>query len=79
MLGYFLNRFGYGTAPVVLGMILGTVAESEFRKGLIMFSGDWTIFFTRPISLAFLACALIFTILPLYQKWRDGRKKVMEG
>ncbi len=74
ILGYFLNRFGYGTAPVVLGMILGTMAESEFRKGLIMFQGDWTVFFTRPISLGFLACAAIFTALPLYQKWRDERR-----
>lgn len=79
VLGYFLNRFGYGTAPVVLGMILGNVAESEFRKGMIMFEGDWTIFFTRPISLAFLACALIFTALPLYQTWRENRKQSAEG
>jgi putative tricarboxylic transport membrane protein len=78
VLGYFLNRFGYGTAPVVLGMILGNVAESEFRKGMIMFEGDWTIFFTRPISLGFLACAVIFTALPLYQKWRDDRKAAAE-
>jgi len=56
-------------------MILGDVAESEFRKGMIMFDGDWTIFFTRPISLAFLACAVIFTALPLYQNWRENRKK----
>ena len=71
VLGYFLNKYGYGTAPVVLGMILGTVAESEFRKGIIMFEGDWTVFFTRPISLLFLVCAFVFTVIPVYRKWKD--------
>ncbi|MDX9859790.1 MAG: tripartite tricarboxylate transporter permease [Rhodospirillales bacterium] len=75
VLGFFLNKYGYGTAPVVLGMILGTMAETEFRKGMIMFSGDGTVFFTRPISLLFLALALISVLIPLYQKWRDGRAR----
>lgn len=74
VLGYFLNKYGYGTAPVVLGIILGEVAESEFRKGMIMFQGDWTVFLTRPISATFLAFALIFTLLPLYQRYREARK-----
>lgn len=75
VLGFFLNKYGYGTAPVVLGMILGTIAESEFRKGMIMFEGDETVFFTRPISAIFLACALISVVIPLYQRWRDGKAK----
>ena len=79
VLGFFLNKYGYSTAPVVLGMILGEVAESEFRKGIIMYDGDWTVFFSRPISLVFLACALIFTALPLYQRWRGSRRKVDAG
>ncbi len=73
VLGFFLNKYGYGTAPVVLGMILGTMAEAEFRKGVIMFEGDWTVFFTRPISALFLALALISVTIPLYQKWRAGK------
>jgi putative tricarboxylic transport membrane protein len=75
VLGFFLNKYGYGTAPVVLGMILGTMAETEFRKGLIMFEGDGTVFFTRPISALFLGLALISVLIPLYQKWRDSRAK----
>lgn len=75
ILGFFLNKYGYGTAPVVLGMILGTMAESEFRKGMIMFEGDGTVFFTRPISLLFLGLALVSVAIPLYQKWRDGRAR----
>ncbi|MCG8508145.1 MAG: tripartite tricarboxylate transporter permease, partial [Rhodospirillales bacterium] len=73
VLGYFLNKYGYGTAPVVLGMILGNVAESEFRKGMIMFEGDWTVFFSRPISAGFLICAAVFTAIPVYRSWK-GRK-----
>jgi len=75
ILGFFLNKYGYGTAPVVLGMILGTMAETEFRKGMIMFEGDGTVFFTRPISALFLGLALVSVLIPLYQKWRDARGK----
>jgi putative tricarboxylic transport membrane protein len=65
VLGYFLNKFGFGTAPVVLGMILGTIAESNFRRGLLSFGGDWTPFVTRPISLAFLVLAVLFLAFTL--------------
>ncbi|BBI49089.1 hypothetical protein HORIV_15100 [Vreelandella olivaria] len=33
LLGYFLNRYGFGTAPVILGLILGPIAESNLRRG----------------------------------------------
>ncbi len=79
VLGYFLNKYGYGTAPVVLGMILGTMAEAEFRKGIIMFGGDGTVFLTRPISAIFLACALISIAVPLYQRWRSDRANPKSG
>jgi putative tricarboxylic transport membrane protein len=74
ILGYFLSKYGFGTAPVVLGMILGEVAESSFRQAMMMYKADWTVFFTRPISLGFLICAVVFTAIPLYRKWQDSKK-----
>jgi putative tricarboxylic transport membrane protein len=74
ILGYFLSKYGFGTAPVVLGMILGEVAESSFRQAMMMYKADWTVFFSRPISLGFLICAVVFTSIPLYRKWQDSKK-----
>ena len=76
VLGYLLTKYNFSTAPIVLGMILGTIAESNFRRGMMMFDGNWTIFFTRPISLSFLILALIFLFIPLYQLWKNRKKEI---
>lgn len=71
--GYFLSRHGFSAAPVVLGMILGYMVESNFRRGMAMHDGDWTVFFTRPISAGFLLLAALSVLLPLYRYWRRRR------
>lgn len=73
ILGYFLNRYQFGTAPVILGLILGPIAESNLRRGLQAFEGDWTPFFTRPISVTFLVIAVGLLILTLWQNHRSRR------
>lgn len=70
VLGFFLNKYGFGTAPVILGMILGTIAESNFRRGMVIFDGDWTQFLLRPISLAFLVLAVTFLCFTWWQNRR---------
>ena len=74
VLGYFLNRDDFGTAPVILGLILGPFAESNLRRGLQAFQGDWTPFFTRPISLTFLVIAVGLLALTLWQNYRGNRR-----
>ncbi|WP_249975334.1 tripartite tricarboxylate transporter permease [Vreelandella olivaria] len=66
-LGFFLNRYGFGTAPLILGLILGPIAEANLRRGLVTFGGDWTPFVTRPISVVFLGLALFLLLLTLWQ------------
>ncbi|GEN23038.1 C4-dicarboxylate ABC transporter permease [Halomonas cupida] len=73
ILGYFLNRYQFGTAPVILGLILGPIAESNLRRGLQAFEGDWTPFFTRPISVTFLVIAVGLLVLTLWQNHRSSR------
>ncbi|PAU77913.1 tripartite tricarboxylate transporter permease [Halomonas salipaludis] len=75
VLGYFLNRYGFGTAPVILGLILGPIAESNLRRGLQTFQGDWTPFFTRPLSVIFLGVALLLLVATLWQNYRTSKKE----
>jgi putative tricarboxylic transport membrane protein len=49
-LGYLMRRFDFPTAPVIIGMILGPLAEQEFRRAMTISQGDLTIFLTRPLS-----------------------------
>lgn len=62
LLGFVLRRMDYPMAPLVLGIILGTLLDKSLRRGLILSNGELTPFFTRPISLGF-ALIIAVTIL----------------
>ncbi|GAJ18244.1 unnamed protein product, partial [marine sediment metagenome] len=53
IIGYFLIQNKFALAPIILGCILGPIAETNLRRAM-MISYDWSLFFTRPISLGFL-------------------------
>jgi putative tricarboxylic transport membrane protein len=55
--GYFMRRFDFPAAPVIIGMILGPLAEQELRRALTISQGDWSVFLTRPLSATLLALA----------------------
>ncbi len=74
LLGFFLNRYGFGTAPVILGLILGTLTESNLRRGMLVFDGDWTQFLLRPISATLLGLAVLFLGYVFAQQRRDRRR-----
>lgn len=58
LLGYVLLKLHCEPAPLLLGFILGPMMEENFRRAMTMARGDWTIFFTKPISLGFLVTAI---------------------
>lgn len=70
IIGYFLERLRFPIAPMVLGAILGPMAEENFMNTMISFGNDPSVFFTRPISgtiMAFVAIVLMLPII-LHQK-----------
>lgn len=75
-LGYALKKLDYPLAPLVLGVILGPIAETNLRRAL-MTDGDWTAFFTRPISLGLLLAALL-SIAWTVRAALKGRKRSSE-
>jgi putative tricarboxylic transport membrane protein len=60
---YFLRKLDFPTAPIVLGSILGPIAESNLRNSLVLSSGSWFIFIKRPICFVFIAITIILIIL----------------
>lgn len=63
VVAYFMNKFGFPAVPIVLGMVLGPIAESNMRNALAMSNGSWTIFVQRPICLAFIILAIVLIVL----------------
>lgn len=70
-IGLLFRKFDYPLGPLILGLILGPMAESNFRRALVI-SGDssYSIFFTRPISLILISLAVISLVFPLIKMIR---------
>ena len=76
VMGYALSRNGYPMAPIVLGAILGPLAESSFRQGLLISQGDALFFFSSPISLVLVATIVSILMLPLFRSIRARQKNI---
>ncbi|GAE07077.1 tricarboxylate transport membrane protein TctA [Paenibacillus sp. JCM 10914] len=77
IIGYFMKKYGFPASPIVLALILGPMAESEFRRSLVMSEGSYTIFLERPIALGFIIVSILSLVLPLvWGKWK--KKKNIE-
>jgi len=63
-MGFLMRRYDFPTAPVIIGMILGPLAEQNFRQAMTISAGDWTVFFTRPLSASILALAVLALLAP---------------
>jgi putative tricarboxylic transport membrane protein len=72
-LGYLFDKFRFPIAPMVLGAILGPLAESYFLTTMISTQNDWTVFFTRPVSLVLFIASAATIAFPLYRGWRERR------
>ena len=73
IIAYFLRRMDFQLVPVLLGIVLGPLAEDNFRRAMLLSDGSLSIFVTRPISLLFLAVAV--GSLALFA-WRNHKDKV---
>lgn len=72
VLGYILNRLRFPTAPLLLGVILGPLAETNFVTTMVSYHNDWTVFFTHPISALFLALSAVSFLLPILKVGRSA-------
>jgi putative tricarboxylic transport membrane protein len=64
VMGFLMRRFDYPIAPVVVGLILGPVAESQLRRALSISLGDPMVLVQSPLSATLLAIALIALVAP---------------
>jgi len=63
LLGYIFLKLGCEGAPLLLGFVLGPMMEENFRRSLLLSRGDFTVFFTRPLSLGLLIAAAALVVI----------------
>lgn len=73
LLGVLMRRFDFPAAPVVVGMILGPLAETQMRNAVAIGEGKWTIFLERPGSLGLIVVVLAVLLLPRLLRRRAAR------
>ncbi|QAY63821.1 tripartite tricarboxylate transporter permease [Xylanimonas allomyrinae] len=73
IVGFAMRRFGYPVAPMVVGMILGPMAEDRLRRSLAISQGDLTYLVTRPFAAAAYGAIIVVVIAGLWLRRRERR------
>ncbi|CAN7450973.1 tripartite tricarboxylate transporter permease [Variovorax paradoxus] len=74
LLGVAMRRFDFPTAPVVVGMILGPLAEAQLRNAMSIGEGSAVVFFQRPMSITLVVVIVAVLVLPRVAKRMSERK-----
>jgi putative tricarboxylic transport membrane protein len=68
LLGFLMKKLRFEAAPLVLALVLGPMLEDNLRQALIISGGSFAVFFTRPLSAAFLLVSLVTLLFPLWKR-----------
>jgi putative tricarboxylic transport membrane protein len=75
IVGYLMLKTGFPQAPLLLGLILGPLVESNLRRALSLFKNDFSVFVTRPISCGILLLALFVILRSIYIELKEFRER----
>jgi TctA family transporter len=76
IIGFLWIKLGCSPAPMLLGFVLGPMMEEHLRRAMLMSKGNAAVFFTRPLSLAFLIATLLILIIIVLPAVRSRRKEI---
>ena len=75
VLGVLMRRFDFPVAPVIVGAILGPLAEAQLRNAISIGDGHWSVFIQRPMSATLLAVVVALLVLPRLVKLVQGLRR----
>jgi putative tricarboxylic transport membrane protein len=71
LVGFFMRRYGYPVAPLVVGMILGPMAEDRLRRSLAISQGDLSYLVTSPFAATAYAAIVVLLAVGIWLKRRE--------
>jgi putative tricarboxylic transport membrane protein len=77
VVGYLMKKLKFDAPPLVLAFVLGPLVEYYFKSALMFSRGDFTVFFTRPISLACLAITAVIFISSIVSALRKSPSRLI--
>jgi len=78
VLGFIWMKLGFNLAPMLLGFVLGPMMEENLRRSMLTSRGDPTVFFTRPISLAFVIATILILVVMIAPAVRRRREAITD-
>jgi len=78
IVGYFMRRYDLPSPPLILGLILGPLAEKYFLTSMIGAGNDFSIFFRRPVSGCLMVISIALLIMPFLRSLGKKGKKIPE-
>src|SRR5699024_5627178 len=78
-LGYLFEKIRFPLITIILVIVLGSLAESEFRRSLEISGGDFSVFMTRPISATLLTISVLMILFPIIKNIIKKRKNNIKG
>jgi putative tricarboxylic transport membrane protein len=76
IMGYILRKFKFELGPLLLAFVLGRILERSLSQALIISSGNFSVFYSKPISAGLLGVVFLMLLIPLIltlRKWRMDR------
>ncbi len=77
--GYFMKRFDYPTAPLILGLVLGPMVEKALVQTSAFADGNLAVIFTRPIAVGILIATVLIMFVPTLSKRIAAGKKPVKA
>ena len=75
VIGYLLKKLDFPLTPMVIGLVLGNLCESNMRRALLLSRGNWLTFLQSPIACVFLALAVFMLFFPMIRDALANKKK----
>jgi putative tricarboxylic transport membrane protein len=76
IVGYFMRKFGYPVAPMVLASVLAQMLETSLQQSLLISQGSAMIFITRPISAVFMGLAVLSIVRGIWVQFKTHAPEV---
>jgi len=82
VIGYLFEKYKFPVSPMVLGAILGPLAENNLMRSMVIHKGDWTALFTQPLSGALMGMAILSVLVPSLRSiihWLRRRERHLDA
>lgn len=70
--GYALRKAGFSVVPIVLGLVLGGLIQTHFRRAVIGADDGYSVFLTTPVAVVLLALSIASVIVSVWRERRHG-------